>query len=129
MIANMAGVPKTPLTLGGRGIEISHNLVYFPGGRLFTLIGDRNVSIPEIRLHDNLLATDYFMDATGGSKNELNPGHFTLARNVVMPARAGVPGPGKIAAGQDGQQLPDLDSLSRFDFANGDLTKIPWPPR
>ncbi|EIP99167.1 hypothetical protein OpiT1DRAFT_03677 [Opitutaceae bacterium TAV1] len=122
-LASMAGVPKSPV-LGGRGIEISHNLVWFSGGRLFTLIGDRNVSIPEIRLHDNLFATDWLFDVTGNAKNEMTAGHFTLARNLAMPARSGVPGPGAIGAGNGGESVDNaaaagVPGAAALDFRTG----------
>ncbi len=132
-LPSMTNVPQSPLTLGGRGIEIHHNLVYFPGGRLFTLIGDRNVSIPEIRFHDNLFATDFLFDVAQNPKNEMAAGHFALTRNLAIPARFGVPGPSPIAAGQGGQTLVSLEAAGlpnapALDFRPSVHSSLSPPP-
>lgn len=154
----MADVPRSPLSLGGGGIEISHNLVWFPGGRLFTLLGDRKTAIPDIRLHDNLLAADRLSTA-GTGQAEMSERHFTFARNLSLPTRENLPGPGLIAAGEGGEisehapaaglphasafdfqtapnspasrlRIPsvDLRPLLIFDFDNVDPATFRWPP-
>lgn len=154
----MADVPRDAIELGGRGIEISHNLVWFPGGRLFTLLGDRKTALPDFRIHDNLLATDRLFALEAG-RGEMGAAHFTLARNLALPAREGMAGPGEIAAGRDGSSAgsmseagiaaaesfdfraaaesmaaalevprPDLRELLAFDFEKNAAENLQWPP-
>lgn len=129
-LAWMKEVPRSPITLGGAGIEISRNLVYFPGGRLFTLLGDRKVPLPDIRIRDNFFAADRLFSADAG--NEMAADHFTLVRNTSVAAREGVSGPGPAAAGKNGTVLPDwtampFENTPQLDFRSPRSDAPPWP--
>lgn len=123
----MKDVPRSPLKLGGAGIEISGNLVYFPGGRLFTLLGDRKVSIPDIKFYDNLLAADRLF-ATA-PQQQMPPDHFTFARNLTVTLGAEIAEVGGIAAGADRSQT-DITSLGFRDIQSLDFRPaVPGKPK
>lgn len=110
-LPQMVDVPLSPIVLPGDGLVIRNNLVYFPHGRLFTIIGDRNVPIEGTRMHDNLFLTDYLSHAD--VKKEIPDEKFHMERNTVAPARNGVKGPGELAAGRDGKTSVTSDAALR----------------
>ncbi|EIP99168.1 hypothetical protein OpiT1DRAFT_03678 [Opitutaceae bacterium TAV1] len=94
-----ADVPKSPLAAPLPGLFFCNNTITFPGGRLFTLMGSRNVPIQNVFFTRNIIATDYVLSKDPAA--DLPAGFFTFARNHVSPATPGQPGPAPFVAGDD----------------------------
>lgn len=127
-IVAMKDVPRSPLQLGGKGVQIINNLVWFPGGRLCTIIGERNTEIPGIQFLENILATDTL--SSRDPKKEIQSSRFTFRGNTVLPSTKGEPGPGPIAAGEGGQVIAfsDFNDPAKLDFRHASGSSgIPFP--
>ncbi|MDR1279586.1 MAG: right-handed parallel beta-helix repeat-containing protein [Opitutaceae bacterium] len=117
-----ADVPKSPLAAPLPGLFFFNNTITFPGGRLFTLMGSRNVPIRNVHFTRNIIATDFVLSKDPAA--DLPAGSFTFARNHVSPATPGQPGPAPFVAGDDTEPpeipipvppLPDTGALQPGD--------------
>lgn len=111
-IEAMKNVPRSPLVLGGSGLRIRRNLVWFQGGRLLTVIGERSTEIPGIEFLENILGAEWL--SSSNPKQEIQPGHFTFQANTALPCIPGKPGPGPIV-GQEADSI-DFKNPAQLDF-------------
>lgn len=117
-----AEVSKEDLAAPEPGLIFANNTIWFPGGRLITLMGSRDVPVQNVLFARNLIVTDFVLSLE--SDNDLKPGMFTFRQNLVAPAMTGMPGPGEVGAGpveDGGRQFPDSVSLGLSDPERGDF--------
>lgn len=104
------------------GFLVFNNTVYFPGGKMFNIIGGFKVDLRNVKFFNNIFATDTWLG--DGSKSRYEDGHgpFFFANNVCAPATADASGPGVVVAGEGGQMLANLAAIGMNDPAAGDVS-------
>lgn len=98
------GVPKSKLAAPEPGLLFFNNTVFFPGGRLFSLLGSRDVPVANVIFANNRIATD--LVASRSPESDLKPGHFAFFHNTVVNC------PGALeVAGKGGAVLANVEAM------------------
>ncbi|TDU70618.1 hypothetical protein EI77_02666 [Prosthecobacter fusiformis] len=102
------GVSKTDLAVPEPGLLFFNNTLFFPGGRLFSLLGSRDVPVANVIFANNRIATDFV--ASRQPESDLKPGHFKFFNNTVLDCRGA-----QEVAGKGGEVVSDLDAMGWVD--------------
>lgn len=96
----LSHVPKSPLAAPEPGLFFFNNTILFPGGRLFNLMGSRDVPIENVYFFNNIILTDYLLSTA--KETDLRAGHFEFDTNFVYFRLGGTEGAVEMIAGENG---------------------------
>ncbi|MES2507834.1 MAG: hypothetical protein V4599_14100 [Verrucomicrobiota bacterium] len=113
-----AGVSKSDLAAPEPGLLFFNNTVFFPGGRLFSLLGSREVPVANVLFANNRIATDFV--ASRSPESDLKPGHFEFSNNTVVNCRGA-----EEVAGKGGAVVADMDAMGWINPTGQDFRRKP----